>query len=103
MSLSKKQLKKIHKKEHKKLKKIHKKIVAEDATTDDKKEFLHLIRKNGSDSEMLIYMKTLGFDSIEEIEEYLSQEDKDEDKDEGISTGLAIAGGAILLALLLSK
>jgi len=89
--------------EYKRLEAIEGKIIADTATPSETKEFLHLIVKSGNEMEMLNYMRTIGFDSIEEIEGYLSQEDKDEDKDEGISTGLAIAGGAILLALLLSK
>ncbi len=93
--------------EYKRLEAIEDNIIADTATTSEMKEFLHLIVKSGNEMEMLNYMRTIGFDSIEEIEDFLSQEykdkDKDKDKDKGISTGLAIAGGAILLALLFSK
>ncbi len=89
--------------EYKRLEEIEGNIITDTVTTSETKEFLHLIVKSGNEIEMLNYMRTIGFDSIEEIEDFLSQEDKDKDKDKGISTGLAIAGGAILLALLLSK
>ncbi len=89
--------------EYKRLEAIEGNIIADTATTSEMKEFLHLIVKSGNEMEMLNYMRTIGFDSIEKIEDFLSQEYKDKDKDKGISTGLAIAGGAILLALLFSK
>ncbi len=89
--------------EYKQLEEIQGKIISDTASPNEKAIFLDLIVKSGNEMEMLNYMRTIGFDSIEKIEDFLSQEYKDKDKDKGISTGLAIAGGAILLALLFSK
>ncbi|SMN02087.1 hypothetical protein SPONL_506 [uncultured Candidatus Thioglobus sp.] len=61
--------------------------------------FLDLIVKSGNEVEVLGYMNTLGFSTIEEVRDAL----KKHQKNSGISTGLAIAGGAILLAMLFSK
>ena len=83
------------------LKKIHKKIIEDTATFDEIQIFLNLIVKSGNDIEMLEYMKSIGFNKMHEIEEYLNKNNKDT-KSKDIKTGLAIVGGAILLALLLS-
>lgn len=85
--------------EYSKLEEIQEKIVAETATPTETEEFLDLIVKSGNEIEMLNYMKTIGFNSIEEVRAEL----KKQQKSEGIIAGLAIAGGAILLAALLSK
>ncbi|WXU00800.1 MAG: hypothetical protein Ctma_1532 [Catillopecten margaritatus gill symbiont] len=85
--------------EYDRLEEIHNKIIMDTALSGELEEFLHLIVKSGNEAEMLSYMRVLGFFSIEEIVQHLTQEKKNE----GISTGLAIAGGAILLAALLSK
>jgi hypothetical protein len=44
-------------------------------------------------------MQTIGFNSIEEVQEHFSKNKKNTD----LTAGLVIAGGAILLALLLSR
>ena len=88
-------------KEYETLEKIHKKIIEDTVTSDEIQIFLKLIVKSGNDLEMLEYMKSIGFNEIEEIEEYLIKNKKDT-KSKDIKTGLAIVGGAILLALLLS-
>lgn len=85
--------------DYKRLEEIQDKIVADIASSSEMKEFLNLIIKSGNEVEMLNYMNTIGFHSIEEIECHLNKEKKNE----GLSTGLIIAGGAILLAALLSR
>lgn len=86
-------------KEYKELEKIQEKFISGTATPDEMERFLDLIVKNGSEIEMMEYMETLKLNTIDEVR----VEIKKRQKNSGISTGLAIAGGAILLAALLSK
>jgi hypothetical protein len=86
-------------KEYKELEKIQKKVALGVASSNEMETFLDLIVKNGNEFEMLNYMKTLGLNTIDEVR----AEVKKRQTDSGIFTGLAIAGGAILLAALLSK
>ena len=85
--------------EYQKLKTIQDKIVLNNATSVEMDKFLDLIIKSGNEFEMLEYMQTIGFDTIDEVRIEL----KKRQKNSNVSTGLAVAGGAILLALLLSR
>jgi dihydrofolate reductase len=87
------------KKEYAQLEKIQNKIILDTATSEEMTAFLNLIVKSGNGSEMLNYMSVIGFDSIEAVQRQLNKKQKDEN----LKTGLVIAGGAILLALLFSK
>jgi hypothetical protein len=82
-----------------KLETIQDKIISSTATNNEMQDFLSLIVKSGSELEMLDYMETIGFNSIAEIEAYLRKNKKNDD----LTTALAIAGGAILLAFLLNR
>lgn len=84
------------KREYKELEKIQEKIVLRTDTPDEMEIFLDLIVKSGNEFEMLNYMKTIGFDTMDEVR----LEVKKHQRNSGIYTGLAIAGGAILLATL---
>jgi hypothetical protein len=86
-------------KDYLRLEVIQDKIIVDNATTNEKTEFLDLIVKSGSELEMLDYMETIGFNSIAEIKEHLSKNKKNND----LTTALTIAGGAILLAILLNR
>ena len=81
-------------KEYKELEKIQGKIISDIATPDEMERFLDLIVKSGSEIEMMEYMETLKLNTIDEVR----VEMKKRQKNSGISTGLVIAGGAILLA-----
>lgn len=85
--------------EYKQLEEIQGKIISDTASPNEKAIFLDLIVKSGNESEMLKYMQILGFNTIEDVKSEL----KKQTEDSGINTGLVIAGGAILLALLFSK
>jgi hypothetical protein len=85
--------------EYLKLEIIQEKIISSVATNNETQVFLDLIVKSGSELEMLDYMKTIGFNSIAEIEAYLRKNKKNDD----LTTALVIAGGAILLAFLLNR
>ena len=85
--------------EYKELKKIQERIILDTATWDEMNIFLDLIVKNDNEIEMLNYMKSLGFNSIDEVKSELREKKKNSD----ITAGLMIAGGAILLAILLNK
>jgi dihydrofolate reductase len=87
------------KREYAQLEKIQNKIILDTATSEEMTAFLNLIVKSGNESEMLNYMSVIGFDSIEAVQRQLNKKQKDEN----LKTGLVIAGGAILLALLFSK
>jgi hypothetical protein len=82
-----------------KLEIIQDRIISNTLITNEKTAFLDLIVKSGSELEMLDYMETIGFNSIAEIEAYLRKNKKNDD----LTTALAIAGGAILLAFLLNR
>ncbi|SMN11534.1 hypothetical protein SPBRAN_1815 [uncultured Candidatus Thioglobus sp.] len=86
-------------KEYKELEQIQEKILADNALSSEMETFLDLIVKSGNEVEVLGYMNTLGFSTIEEVRGAL----KKHQKYSAISTGLAIAGGAVLLAMLFSK
>jgi hypothetical protein len=86
-------------KDYIKLEIIQEKIILNTATNNEIQDFLFLIIKSGSELEMLNYMKTIGFNSIDEIKEHLNKNKKNDN----LTTGLAIAGGAILLAFLLNR
>ncbi len=86
-------------KDYLRLETIQDKIIADDATANEKTEFLDLIVKSGSELEMMDYMRAIGFNSIAEIKEHLSKNKKNND----LTTALTIAGGAILLAILLNR
>ncbi|SMN15686.1 hypothetical protein CRYPA_1711 [uncultured Candidatus Thioglobus sp.] len=89
----------LSKTECKYLEKIQEKIILNTATTNEMQSFLSLIVKSDNELEMLNYMETIGLNSIKEIQDQLNKNNKDEN----LTTGLVIAGGAILLALLLSR
>ncbi len=87
------------KKEYKELERIQEKIILKIATPNEMEVFLDLIVKSGNEVEMMGYMEILGIHSIDEVRYRV----KKRQRDSGILTGLAIAGGAILLAALFSR
>ncbi|CAC9554143.1 hypothetical protein [uncultured Gammaproteobacteria bacterium] len=87
------------KREYKELEEIQEKIIKGTVKSNEITIFLGLIVKSGNKLEMLEYMQTIGFNSIEEVQEHFSKNKKNTD----LTAGLVIAGGAILLALLLSR
>ena len=78
-----------------KLEIIQDRIISNTLITNEKTAFLDLIVKSGRELKIRDYMRTIGFNSITEIKEYLSKNKKNND--------LTIAGGAILSAFLLNR
>lgn len=85
--------------DYKRLEMIQKKLVDKTATGDEMQEFLELMVKSGNELEMSNYTKNIGFDSMDEVKKHLNN--KAENKN--LIIGLAVIGGAVLLAWILTK
>ncbi|OIR24749.1 hypothetical protein [Bathymodiolus thermophilus thioautotrophic gill symbiont] len=86
-------------KEYKELEEAQKKLTTNTATFDEIQRFLDLMEKSGNKTEMSDYMKNIGFNSMDEFKASLNNKKKNED----LVKGLAIVGGAVLVAWLLTR
>lgn len=85
--------------EYKKLEIIQRKLINKTATNSEMQEFLKLLEKSGNQDEILRYVNNIGFKSMDSFEKHLNNKTENEN----FITGLAVIGGAVLLAWLLTR
>lgn len=87
------------KKEYKNLEIIQKKLINKTATNNEMQEFLELLEKSGNQAEVSQYVKSIGFNSMDKFKKHLNNKVENEN----FITGLAVIGGAVLLAWILTR
>lgn len=86
-------------KEYKALEAIREKLINKTATSNEMHEFLRLLDKSGNQKEVSKYVSGIGFNSMNEFKEHLNNKAENEN----LITGLAVIGGAVLFAWLLTR
>jgi hypothetical protein len=89
----------LSKREYRELGIIQKRLANNSATSNDVKTFLNLMNKSGNEMEMSSYIENVGFSSIGDFKEELNNKASNEN----LIKGLAVVGGAVLVAWLLTK
>ena len=85
--------------EYQKMQVIKQKMENGNAKNKEIRYFLNLIVKNDNQLEIQSYIRNIGFNSIEEYKQHLDQKIENEET----VKNLAIVGGGLLLAFLLSR
>ncbi|CAC9612450.1 hypothetical protein [uncultured Gammaproteobacteria bacterium] len=88
-------------KEYEELEKAQKKLTNNTATFNEIQRFLDLMDKSGNKAEVSSYIKNIGINSMDELKASLNNNDRERNED--IIKGLAIVGGAVLVAWLLTR
>ncbi len=85
--------------EYKKLESIQNKLANKTASKNEMQEFLKLLEKSGNQEEVSKYVSNIGFSSMSEFKKHLNNKTENESS----VTGLAVVGGAVLLAWFLTR
>ncbi|CAC9550298.1 hypothetical protein [uncultured Gammaproteobacteria bacterium] len=88
-------------KEYEELEKAQKKLTNNTVTFNEIQRFLDLMDKSGNKAEVSSYIKNIGINSMDELKASLNNNDRERNED--IIKGLAIVGGAVLVAWLLTR